>query len=76
MNPLEALSIGVSVLGWSLLHFVWQAAIVAALYALLRALLPRGGQGRRAERRGQAAQIGSCEAFLSVRSCTAATRVA
>lgn len=42
MNPLEALSIGVSVLGWSLLHFVWQAAIVAALYALLRALLPRG----------------------------------
>lgn len=42
MNPLEALSIGVSVLGWSLLHFVWQAAIVAAVYAPLRALLPRG----------------------------------
>lgn len=42
MNVPETISIGVSVLGWCLLHFVWQAAAVGALYTLVRALVPRG----------------------------------
>lgn len=42
MNVFETISAGVSVLGWCLLHFVWQAAAVGAAYALARALLPRG----------------------------------
>jgi TonB family protein len=42
MNALAALSIGVSALGWCLLHFVWQAAVIGAVYALVRAALPRG----------------------------------
>lgn len=42
MNMLAAFSIGVSVLGWCLLHFVWQAAAIGVAYALLRAVLPRG----------------------------------
>lgn len=42
MNALAALSMGVSALGWCLLHFVWQAAIIGAVYALARAALPRG----------------------------------
>jgi TonB family protein len=29
-------------LGWCLLHFVWQAALVGVLYAAARAILPRG----------------------------------
>lgn len=32
----------VSALGWILLHFMWQAAIVGAVYALARSVLPRG----------------------------------
>jgi TonB family protein len=42
MNVLMALSAGVSALGWCLLHFVWQAAVIGAAYALVRAVLPRG----------------------------------
>lgn len=42
MNVLMALSTGVSILGWSLLHFVWQAAAIGVVYALVRAVLPRG----------------------------------
>lgn len=42
MNMLAALSAGVSALGWCLLHFVWQAAIIGAVYALAHAALPRG----------------------------------
>lgn len=42
MNVLTALSVGVSALGWCLLHFVWQAAVIGAAYALARAVLPRG----------------------------------
>ena len=42
MNALAALSVGVSALGWCLLHFVWQAAVIGAAYALVRAALPRG----------------------------------
>src|SRR5690348_17714583 len=42
MNALAALSIGVSAVGWCLLHFVWQAAIIGAVYALARGALPRG----------------------------------
>lgn len=42
MNSLAALSVGVSALGWCLLHFVWQAALIGVAYALVRAVLPRG----------------------------------
>lgn len=42
MNVLAALSVGVSVLGWCLLHFVWQATVIGVAYALVRAVLPRG----------------------------------
>lgn len=42
MNALAALSVGVSALGWCLLHFVWQAAAIGVAYALVRAVLPRG----------------------------------
>lgn len=42
MNALEAMAPGVLVLGWCLVHFLWQAAIVGVLYALARAVLPRG----------------------------------
>ncbi|MGH8153375.1 MAG: hypothetical protein ACREPF_11680, partial [Rhodanobacteraceae bacterium] len=33
---------GIAIVGWCLVHLVWQAACVAALYASARALLPRG----------------------------------
>lgn len=42
MNLFGMLSTVVSVLGWSLLHFVWQAAAIALVYALIRLVLPRG----------------------------------
>jgi TonB family protein len=32
----------VQALGWCLLHFVWQAALVGVSYAIARAILPRG----------------------------------
>lgn len=42
MNVLAALSVGVSALGWCLLHFIWQAIVIGVAYALVRAMLPRG----------------------------------
>ncbi|HET7612244.1 MAG TPA: M56 family metallopeptidase [Rhodanobacteraceae bacterium] len=42
MNAAGIFSIAVAALGWSLLHFVWQAAIVGVVYALVRGVLPRG----------------------------------
>jgi TonB family protein len=42
MNVLAMLPVYVSALGWCLLHFVWQAAVIGAAYALVRAVLPRG----------------------------------
>jgi bla regulator protein blaR1 len=42
VNVSELLAVGVSVVGWCLLHFVWQAAAVGMVYALMRGLLPRG----------------------------------
>lgn len=42
MNLFAALSTGVSVLGWCLLHFIWQAAVIGVAYALVRPVLPRG----------------------------------
>lgn len=32
----------VQAVGWGLVHFVWQAVLVGALYAVTRAVLPRG----------------------------------
>jgi TonB family protein len=42
MNVLAVFPVYVSALGWCLLHFVWQAALIGAAYALVRAVLPRG----------------------------------
>lgn len=42
MSAWVAVTESVQVLGWTLLHFVWQAALVGALYGLLRRGLPRG----------------------------------
>lgn len=33
---------GVRIIGWVLLHFLWQAALVGLVYAAIRSLLPRG----------------------------------
>lgn len=32
----------VRVIGWTLVHFLWQGTLLGVIYALLRALLPRG----------------------------------
>lgn len=37
-----SLQVGARLVGWTLVHFVWQGVLVAALYGLLRAALPRG----------------------------------
>ncbi|MGH8214369.1 MAG: TonB family protein [Rhodanobacteraceae bacterium] len=42
MSAAGIFSIAVVALGWSLLHFVWQAAVVGVVYALIRGFLPRG----------------------------------
>src|SRR5690348_14021357 len=43
MNAFEiAASAGISALGWCLLQFVWQAAVVGAVYAVVRLVVPRG----------------------------------
>lgn len=42
MNAWAAVTETVQVLGWTLLHFVWQAALVGAVFASLRRWLPRG----------------------------------
>ena len=42
MTAFDALWTGVSVVGWCLLHFVWQAAAIGLAYALVRPVLPRG----------------------------------
>lgn len=42
---MSALQMAVDVLhaiGWSLVHFLWQAVLVGAVYAALRTILPRG----------------------------------
>jgi len=42
MDALSLLLDGVRIIGWVLLHFLWQAALVGAVYAGIRSLLPRG----------------------------------
>jgi TonB family protein len=42
MNVPDWFPIVVQSLGWCLLHFVWQAALVGVSYAIARAVLPRG----------------------------------
>lgn len=42
MNAFEIASAGISAVGWCLLQFVWQAAVVGAAYAVVRPFLPRG----------------------------------
>lgn len=42
MNVPEWFAVVIQLLGWCLVHFVWQAALVGVLYAVARAILPRG----------------------------------
>lgn len=42
MNTWPLFAGAVQVLGWTLLHFVWQGALIGGGYALLRWCLPRG----------------------------------
>lgn len=43
MDMLPVVLAGVRVIGWALLHFVWQGALLGLLYALVRKVMPRGG---------------------------------
>lgn len=42
MTTYELGTLLVQAVGWGLLHFVWQAAIVGVVYAAARSMLPRG----------------------------------
>lgn len=42
MDGFSLLLDSVRIIGWVLLHFLWQAALVGAVYAIIRPLLPRG----------------------------------
>ena len=42
MDAFSLLLDGVRIIGWVLLHFLWQAALIGAVYAGIRPLLPRG----------------------------------
>lgn len=42
MNAWAPALVVVQVVGWALLHFVWQAALIGGAYAVLRRCLPRG----------------------------------
>lgn len=42
MDLWQQLLSGAQLIGWALLHFVWQGVLLGAMYALLRQLLPRG----------------------------------
>lgn len=42
MTALDVFPVAVSALGWCLVHFLWQATAVGAIYAFARGLLPRG----------------------------------
>ncbi|MEO7149436.1 MAG: M56 family metallopeptidase [Rhodanobacteraceae bacterium] len=42
MNIEPVFLTAIQVLGWTLVHFVWQAALVGAVYAIVRVWLPRG----------------------------------
>src|SRR6185295_8882893 len=53
-------------LGWTLLHFVWQGILVAALYALARAVA-----GNRMSARGRYAM--ACAALLAMTAAPAVT---
>lgn len=42
MDLLPVVLASVHVIGWTLLHFIWQGALLGLLYALVRRVLPRG----------------------------------
>jgi len=42
MDGLPVMLVGARVIGWTLLHFVWQGALLGLLYAAARMALPRG----------------------------------
>ncbi|OOG36386.1 M56 family metallopeptidase [Rhodanobacter sp. C05] len=42
MDALPVMLVGARVIGWTLLHFVWQGALLGLLYAAARMALPRG----------------------------------
>src|SRR5690606_20189706 len=47
MTSLLAQSQWMQALGWTLLHFVWQGALVGVIFAALRALIPKGHSNAR-----------------------------
>lgn len=63
MSAWELLAPWVSVLGWCLLHFVWQAGAVGVAYALLRTMLPRGNPR----------YLGALLALLAMAACPVVT---
>lgn len=42
MDVLSLMLDGVRIIGWVLLHFLWQASLIGVVYAGIRSLLPRG----------------------------------
>ncbi len=42
MDALSVTGAGVTIVGWTLLHFLWQGAALGVLYAVGRSILPRG----------------------------------
>lgn len=42
MDPLPLLLASTRVIGWALVHFLWQAGLVGLIYRLIREVLPRG----------------------------------
>jgi bla regulator protein BlaR1 len=42
MDDLPLMLAGVHLIGWALVHFIWQGALLGLLYAVVRTALPRG----------------------------------
>jgi bla regulator protein BlaR1 len=42
MDALPLLLASARVIGWALVHFVWQGALLGGVYAIARMALPRG----------------------------------
>lgn len=42
MDWLLCIATGIRVIGWALVHFIWQACLVGLLYSAIKAALPRG----------------------------------
>lgn len=63
MSAFGVFSMGVAVLGWCLVHFLWQALAIGFAYAIARTLLPRGNPR----------YLASMLALLALAACPVAT---